>query len=137
MSDPWSQPHPSEQSYGQGYPPSFEVAPVKDSGVGLASLILAVVTVIIGWIPLLALVVMGAVAEAKQEPLAEDDPMMMLGGCSILLGLLVALIGTGLGIAGCCMRGKRKRFAVTGLIANSSFLLIASFLIIIGLMVGG
>ena len=133
MSDPWSSPHPSETSFAAAY----DEPPTKNSGLGLSALLVGIATWVIGGIPFVALMVMGAMAEINQEPLpAEDDPMVALGGCAVLLGLLIALIGTGLGIAGCFISGRRKLFAVLGLVANGAFLLIASFLILLGLAMG-
>ena len=80
---------------------------------------------------------MGAMAEMNgQPPPSEEEPMIILGGCGILIGMMIALVGAGLGVAGCMATGYKKGFAITGMILGGGFLVGMMMLMLIGLAMG-
>jgi len=101
---------------------------LRPNGLGTASFILS----LIAW-GLLILSFFGmALIWAGQGQ--ADGPAAVLG-CSFLMGGLCALVGTGLGIAGCCLRDRKKGLAIAGLILSAVYIFGTLALMGIGLMV--
>ena len=59
--------------------------------------------------------------------------MAFMLGCSFLVFSFMDLIALGLGIAGLCERGTPKLFAILGTIFSSVVLLLAFFLVLLGI----
>lgn len=128
--EPWARPHQDHATEWSAEPPR------TNSTLGVSAFIMGIATWVIGGIPFIYLVVLGAMSEMNGQPISDEDPRVIAGGCAIIAGFLLALIGVGLGIAGCCMKGRKKTLAVLGLIANAAFFGIALVMIVIGLAFG-
>ncbi len=109
------------------YQPGYQ----QESGnpLGTSSFIIAVIAglaIIISFVAVLSKV--GPGGQVNQ-----NDPMMMTFGCVILLAMLAAFIGMGLGIAGCVQQNRKKVLAILGLIFNSAIALGMGTLMLIGM----
>jgi hypothetical protein len=115
------------------------VAPVKHSGLGIASFILALV----------AIVLIIANDEAAQEKWAQIDPedqeavmemlqesgfaSLIVAGLTLIGAFGIAFIGLILGIIGVFSKNRRKVFSVTGLVLNSLMVVAPIILFFIGI----
>ncbi|MGO4107926.1 hypothetical protein [Paenibacillus sp. YAF4_2] len=142
-----------EQTYDNPYasrpsfksPPPRENQPLKQSGLGIASFILALVTVllIVGAF-ISAAVFASSVSDDPQAFLNELEningealpsnivPILIAGFC-MLASVGVAIIGLILGIIGAASRTRRKTFAIIGIVLNGLVVLGTVGLVIIGL----
>ncbi len=105
--------------------------PTKQSGLGIASFILAIVSVVgvifsIGYVGYL---------DATEPARLETETSMMMVGFGILFFLLLALIGLVLGIIGLFQKTRRRTFAGIGVGINALGALIVAVLIAIGISV--
>lgn len=143
-----------EQTYDNPYasrpsfksPPPRENQPLKQSGLGIASFILALVTVL--------LVVGAFISAAVFASNVSDDPQaflneleningealpsnivpILIAGFCMLASVGVAIIGLILGIIGAASRTRRKTFAIIGIVLNGLIVLGTVGLVIIGLV---
>ena len=136
--EPWETPTPTG-----GYPPGFDPygqQPRRSSGMGTASLILGIATLLLMAVPFGYGIYLGVEAAAKghaSPQLDESDPMVAVMGCAAMLGLLTALVGLGLGIAGVSQRGRTKWPAITGLVICGLVLFLMLASIVLNLLTGG
>ena len=87
----------------------------KHSGMGIASLVLAILVGILAfWVIALA----GVLEATTPGGIDEDAPLTALIGLAILGCPLANLVGLGLGIAGLIQRGSKKLTAILGTIGN-------------------
>ena len=111
--------------YGPGAP-----QPTSHSGIGIASLLLGILSVL----GLVATVVVGVVMTANDPGALENEnspATLALGACALAC-LLLSLVGVGLGIGGLVQRDRKRVFAWIGLTLNAVILLL-----VVGLMVVG
>jgi len=137
FSDPSAQPGQP----GQHFP--FDQPPVKKtSGLGIASLIIGVLSTI-GLIAMV--VIIGSVVAdwmyLDSPPLSiedfENDPnLMQLGGgiLGIMATLFLMFIGFILGIVGLFQKNRKKGFAIAGTIINGLFVVGFVLLLILGIV---
>jgi hypothetical protein len=115
----------------------YDFGPLKHSGLGVASFIIA-----IGAGVMIAIVVfLAAVIESRQpgalDALDHDSPGAMALGGAACFAFLLAIIGVGLGIAGVCQRERKTVFAIIGLVLNGLILLGGGCLVLIGIATSG
>jgi hypothetical protein len=104
------------------YAPHLEYGPPKLSGPGIASCVLAAISVGLAVIGTLVMVAARASSNGGQP--TTGDWMLgfaMLG--SVCGGGLLALVGVLLGIIGLSLPNRRKQVALIGLIANGGLML--------------
>jgi hypothetical protein len=103
---------------------------LKHSGPGVASFIIALAAgIAVG----LSILVAGIVEASRPGALGPGSSGEVMIGAVVCLGLLIALVGLGLGIAGVCQSNRKKVFAVIGLIFNGLILLGGGLLALIGI----
>ena len=133
-SQPGAPGYPQAQ-YPQQFPQQYgyPYQEPKHSGMGMASLAIGVIVGIME----MALVVIAGVMSAKAGPRGMDEkaPATIALGLLLLGGLLLALLGAALGVAGCLQPNRKRLFAILGLSINGLILLIVVGLMLIGLMV--
>jgi hypothetical protein len=100
----------------------------KDSGLGLASLIIAVV---IGELGILACVLAGIFYPVPGS-LRADSPLAIALGRGMLGGAAVSFLGLALGLGGLFHAPRQTRYAVVGVVANSLILIGVAVLTLIG-----
>jgi hypothetical protein len=128
------------------------VAPVKHSGLGIASFILALVAIVL----IIVTVALGSTFineiandEAAQEKWAQIDPedqeavmemlqesgfaSLIVAGLTLIGAFGIAFIGLILGIIGVFSKNRRKVFSVTGLVLNSLMVVAPIILFFIGI----
>ncbi|MEM1210474.1 MAG: hypothetical protein AAFY08_01225 [Planctomycetota bacterium] len=79
----------------------------KTSVIGWTSLILMLSGMLVGGVPFAALVVMGVVSEINGTSLDDDDPILMVGGCGVILGLAALFPAMVTGVIGCVLPGRK------------------------------
>jgi hypothetical protein len=89
----------------------------------------------VGGVGLFVLVVLAGVMAASNPGGKVDDkaPVVVMLGLGIIGGVLFAVVGAGLGIAGIVQKNRKKLFATLGLIFNALAVLGVVGLMIIGL----
>lgn len=110
----------------------YEYSEPRHSGFGIASFVTALAA------GLLVLVVFGiaGVIGARNGDIDEKSPEAVLLGLAVIGGLLVAMLGIGLGIAGVCQHRRKKVFAVLGLVINAVVTLGVVLVMIVGILMG-
>lgn len=111
-------------------PPQPELTP--HSGLGIASFILGMLS---GGIVLVTLIVT-AVMQAGGDTFDEESPHTIIVGLVIIGAILLSLLGFALGLAGTLTGGRRKLFAILGLIFSILVGVGTLGLILIGLAIG-
>ena len=147
--DPWQRPaddSPAAQmpdapgAVPGGYQPYQEFDPDgvrRHSGLGIASLILALLSLLLMAIPLIYGIVLAvqAVADGRDPAVIDEtDPALIAVGCAAMVGMLTALIGTGLGIGALFLKNRKKWPAITGLIINGGLLLLFGGMTLLGMI---
>ena len=102
----------------------------RHKGTGIASFVISLVVLIC---VILLFVTAGAMTNAGSATATSNTVV----GSAIFLFWLVALIGIGLGIAGCVGHNVKKSLAVWELIINAAVLVISVILVLIGLRMAG
>jgi hypothetical protein len=105
-------------------------APKQKNGMGVASFVLAM----IAWVMLLMLLVLSVVVMGEMESVEEPEGALVAIGCCVMLGAVLALVGVGLGIGGCCRPNRGKVLAILGLSFSVVFLFATGVLMLIGMM---
>jgi len=112
----------------------YDLGPLRHSGPGVASFVLAIGAGLVLGI----LILVAAVIEASRPgALQPDGPGEVALGLVACFALLLAMIGVGLGIAGVFQKHRKIVFAVIGLVFNGLVLLGGGCLALIGLASGG
>jgi hypothetical protein len=133
-------PLPPSASPSYGRPPQAPIAqywaarpaaPLRHSGLGVASFVLGLLTAIA--IPALFATV---VAIEMNTPgwIDQETPGLMALCLGILLAAVLALLGAILGIGGTVQRDRKKVFAVIGLVLNGAVALGVAALLVLGMM---
>lgn len=107
--------------------------PLRHSGFGIASFVLAVVSGTGEFVTVLAAGLIEATAPGCMKP---DAPVAILIGLLILGAAGLNVLGLILGIVGACQADRRRLFAGLGLACNGLLILGIAAMIIIGSLVG-
>lgn len=124
-------PYGSAPSTGFSDPTPYQPSqPLKHSGLGIASFIMAIASILIGVISIIMFfTAIGSLISTGNEYLLEDTAYLeelIMGGASSFMASIVAVVvsvgitfvGLILGIIGACSKQRRKVFAVIGIILN-------------------
>ncbi|GLX65696.1 hypothetical protein [Paenibacillus glycanilyticus] len=141
---PYDNPYASRPE--QPFAPVRDNEPMKQSGLGIASFILALVTVLLVVGSIIGVTVfVSSVADDAQGFLNEMETMegdslpsdfvpILIAGLCILASIGVAIVGLILGIIGAAQKNRRKVFAIIGIVLNGLIVLGTAGLVIIGLV---
>lgn len=114
--------------------PEVTPAPLKHSGLGIASFVLSMVS-ILGYIAAVALIgaMISPYLNGEGLPDSSEELFQIVGGVVILALLFVLLnvIGFILGIVGVFLKNRKKIFAILGLIMNGVIVLCIAFFFIV------
>lgn len=131
--------HPPDSSFtGQGVPVDGEPGYVfqenkrdfKHSGPGIASFVIALVTIVCYAVSFVyAGMHASSILSNSNEGIASSSEAIMLLGLSVLILAAFNVIGAVVGIIGLTLRRRRKVFAVIGTIINGAILLLFMLLI--------
>ena len=100
----------------------------RHSGLGIASFSIFLAGVFIGTVMILVTAAIASSTGWRSFPGPAMD--FVIGG--LILGSCLNLVALGLGIAGLCQKGRKKRFAIVGTALSSLFALPAlAFLIMV------
>ena len=102
----------------------------KHSGLGIASFILSCISVFCLFFTILEA---GIIEASNQGESNDNTSLLMLVGFSVLAFLFVALIASGLGIAGLIQKDRNKIYAVFGTIFSTSAILVTLYIFVVGL----
>jgi len=119
MSEPWSNLPPLETSYVPSYATDV---PLRHSGLGIASLVIAIVAIVGGFATLVLCLLARYLQMSTPGGLLPQAPEAIIVGLGLMCsagGLLVGLI---LGIVGLVQSGRRKVCAVLGTVFNALIL---------------
>jgi hypothetical protein len=106
---------------------------LKQSGPGIASFLVALVSVLMGVVMFVYAIYAGTAA-AKGGQIKQSDAMLV--GFAALGAVLLAFIRLALGIFGLFQEGRKKTFAVTSTILNGLVLLGVGGIFVLGLLAG-
>lgn len=104
----------------------------KHSGLGIASVVIAITAALITFV---LVVIAGVMTARAGGQIDEQSPQAVVVGCSILAAGFLYLIGIGLAIGGLCQPNCYRVFPVLRLVLNIAFLLGIAALMVIGLLV--
>ncbi|MBN1552965.1 hypothetical protein JW979_15935 [bacterium] len=102
---------------------------LKHSGLGIASFIISISSLIF---IIFVFVLAGMIAMSNPSGIPDDSPILMLIGFLVIIGLMAAMIGIGLGIGGICTKTRKRLFAILGTVINGVIFLTVIFLFIVG-----
>ena len=90
-----------------------EVTEPKHAGFGIGSFVISILN---GALILILTITAGVMDE---KGVTEDDPEMQVVGILILGSILLAMIGSGLGVFSCFQKDKKKILGIIGLVLNA------------------
>ncbi len=99
---------------------------MKHSGLGIASFI---ITVLGG---LLAVAMVAASVVLASANYRDDSIQFVIVGLFLFASVFLMLVGLGLGIAGVCIAGRKKVFAILGIVFSTGGILCLGALMLIG-----
>jgi len=102
----------------------------KHSGLGIASFILSCIS---GFCLFFTILEAGIIEASNQGESNDNTSLLMFVGFSVLAFLFVALIASGLGIAGLIQKDRNKIYAVFGTIFSASAILVTLYILVVGL----
>lgn len=105
----------------------------KHSGLGLASFILSIFSLVALFA---ALIVFGVIEAQNPGGLDEESPVFIALGLAIILFFVLSIVAFGLSIAGLFQKERKKVFAVVGLILSALTVLVIVLLMAIGIAAG-
>lgn len=98
------------------------------SGLGIASFIIFIITVVLYFLIFGVSTVFAVVAPELAD---RQSPVMRVTGALLLLGILANIIGLALGITGVTRKNRKKLLSILGLIFNSIILIVFFALVVI------
>lgn len=105
--------------------------PLKHSGLGISSFIIAIGVCVLEFV---LIIIAGVMESSTPGGVDEDSMLAAILGLVILGGLGVNLLGVGLGIAGLVQRDVKKAFSVLGVAFNGLIICGIFMLMVIGMM---
>lgn len=99
---------------------------MKHSGLGIASFCISL------FCGLLAVILVAAAGFLVASGQDEQSFGLILTGLGIMGDMLLMLVALGLGIAGACMKDRRKLFAILGIIFSALGLVCIGGLMVLG-----
>jgi cytochrome c biogenesis protein CcdA len=119
------------------YPPANAAYPYverKHSGIGMASLVLALLSAL----SLVAMIGASVVIVADDPAALEDEnsPKFIVVFVLLLASLVMMVVGLGLGVGGALQRDRKKLFGILGLISNIVMLLMIVGFFVVALLAG-
>lgn len=102
---------------------------LKHSGLGIASLIISILSTILVF---LSLGILFTVDGIYPEETKTNDIITSIMALILFLGLFLSLIGAGLAIAGLIIKGRKKLYPIIGLVVNIALFLIGIMVMIFG-----
>lgn len=125
---PWQ---PSGPTPSPGiWPPFPSVPPLKYSGLGIASLVIALVA---GFSELVLVGYAGYLEATTPGGMDEDSVTAVMVGLSMLAAGLGSAFGLALGIGGIVQKDRKNLFAILGVVFNAFVLLGTVLLVVIGI----
>ncbi|RIX52413.1 hypothetical protein D3P08_13125 [Paenibacillus nanensis] len=128
-----------------GYPGGGQLAPLKHSGLGIASFVLAIVSILALIIGIIMSVAAAAnymnvsPSDIESEILAgsgEEFAAFVGAGLLMMLSIGLSIIGLVLGIIGLVIKNRKKIFGIIGVILNALLILGLVLLMALGLALG-
>jgi hypothetical protein len=101
--------------------------------LGIVSFVMALVT---GLGEFVLIAIAGVMESSTPGGMDENSPKAMVLGLLLLFGLLLAVLGAILGIAGMFDSAKKRVFAVIGLCLNGLIVLLGIGMLVLGLAMG-
>ena len=105
----------------------------SQSGLGIASLILSIVSALAIF---LLVVLAGVVESSTPGGMDENSPEAMLIGLLLFAFIGAALLGLGLGIGGLVQQNRNKTLAIVGTVLSAVTLVGSMSIILLGLAMG-
>jgi hypothetical protein len=103
-----------------------ENANLKHSGLGIASFVLSVISIV-------SIFILFVTAGALNASGGEDEVTNVIVGAFFLFFMMLTVISIGLGIAGLIIKNRKRVFAALGLTFSVIVFLLSIFLVIVGL----
>lgn len=119
--------------YYPDYDDDRDALPARNSPLGVASFIIAQGA---GGLEFLIIALIAVLETTTAGGLDEDSPAAGLLGLGMIIGLLLALVGLGLGIGGLCQGRRTKVLAIVGVVINSILVVGVLLLVMVGLAMG-
>lgn len=104
---------------------------LRHSGIGISAFVLSLVA---GLVLLVTVFIAGYMQATTPGGVDERAASTVLTGLMLMLGILMALIAGGLGLAGTFQKTRRRLFAVLGTVLSAAQLLLVTGLMFIGLL---
>ncbi|WP_052350558.1 DUF4064 domain-containing protein [Paenibacillus gorillae] len=138
----YTNPYATQPAFGHDLP--FQQEKIKQSGLGIASFIIALIAVLLGIIGMILSVAFAANVSEDPQSLIRDlennDPSVlasvMIAGLLMIAGAGIAFVGLILGIVGAFAKNRRKVFAIVGIILNGLIVVGIVALTVLGLVIG-
>ncbi|RXZ84185.1 hypothetical protein EBB07_03675 [Paenibacillaceae bacterium] len=143
--DPWQSKDDNTRSSGlRPYQPigNDHVAaaePLKQSGPGIASFIVGIISIFMFVISIVVIIGQAADLLSLEEAIEDSEAIAAMGVPFVIAGLLflgsliLSFVGTILAIIGLVIKNRRKVFAIIGLILNGLFTIGFVLLVLIGI----
>ncbi|MUT64428.1 hypothetical protein [Paenibacillus sp. NEAU-GSW1] len=137
---PDDNPYASQPAFGSE-PPVAE-GKLKHSGLGIASFVLAIISILLGVLGIILSVVFVAqlagdptsfLSETESGSIPEGAGSILAAVVLMFLGVGISFVGLILGIVGVFAKNRRKLFAIIGLVFNGVIILGMLLMIVISL----
>ncbi len=117
----------------------LSITPVKHSGLGIASFVLAILGIILLIISfiLTANAAANISASMTEEEFVASAPGIIIASFLVLLTIGFNLIGFILGIIGLFQKQRKKLFSILGVVLNSIGFVVFVIMLIIGAVING
>jgi hypothetical protein len=124
-------PQPPYGGYQPNYYAAGFAAAMPHSGLGIASFVIAL---IVGLVEVILVIAAAAMVAQGGGEMDEQSPTAIVLGCTMILGMLGALVGAILGGISVAQRERKRVFGILGLCFNIGILLALGLLMLVGSM---